>query len=122
VEFRFKTPENEKGPAPRSCTAQEQFYIDKTMMASGMNNYASGSMNEYAGGGMHGASIVRPGPSRSGSRFAAAVRNPEHAEPWDQISDEHRSEINDCVSCCPIGERVAVRGQEDNAQIGKERN
>jgi hypothetical protein len=66
------------------------------MMASGMNNYASGSMNEYAG---HGAS-VRPGPSRpSGSRFAAAAaRSPEHAEPWDQISDEHRSEINDCVS------------------------
>jgi len=71
------------------------------MMASGMNNYASGSMNDYAGAGMHGAS-VRPGGSRGGSRFTAAVRNPEHAEPWDQISDEHRSEINDCVSLLPL--------------------
>ncbi|TRX95519.1 hypothetical protein FHL15_003477 [Xylaria flabelliformis] len=65
------------------------------MMASGMNNYAGASMNEYAGTGMHSASM-RPGPSRPGTRFAAAVRNPEPAEPWDQISDEHRSEINDC--------------------------
>ncbi|KAK5626141.1 hypothetical protein RRF57_001856 [Xylaria bambusicola] len=64
-------------------------------MASGMNNYAGGSMNEYAG--MHGASI-RAGPSRSTTRFSGAVRNPEHADLWDQISDEHRSEINDCVS------------------------
>ncbi|GAP87088.2 putative cell division control protein 31 [Rosellinia necatrix] len=62
-----------------------------------MNNYASGSMNDYAGPGMHGASI-RGGPSRSGPRFAAAAaaRNPEPAEAWDQISDEHRTEINDC--------------------------
>ena len=66
------------------------------MMASGMN-YAGGSMNEYAGAGMHGASM-RAGPSRSSTRFGSAVRNPEHADPWDQISDEHRSEINDCVS------------------------
>lgn len=72
------------------------------MMASGMNNYASGSINEYGGTGMHGASSIRAGPSRPGTRFAAAVRNPEPAEPWDQISDEHRSEINDCVSSpCP---------------------
>lgn len=71
------------------------------MMASGMNNYASGSVNEYAGTGMHGGASTRAGPSRAGTRFAAAaaaVRNPEPAEPWDQISDEHRGEINDCVS------------------------
>ncbi|KAI0178619.1 hypothetical protein GGR52DRAFT_569528 [Hypoxylon sp. FL1284] len=54
-----------------------------------MNNYASNSMNEY------GAS-TRPGSARPGSRFAPPVRNSEHAEPWDQISDEHRNEINDC--------------------------
>ncbi|GAW14274.1 hypothetical protein ANO14919_036750 [Xylariales sp. No.14919] len=65
------------------------------MMASGMNSYAGANMNEYAGAGMHGTSI-RPGASRPGTRFATAVRNPEHADPWDQISDEHRSEINDC--------------------------
>lgn len=68
------------------------------MMASGINNYAGGSMNEYAGTGMHGGASTRAGPSRVGTRFAAAVRNPEPADPWDQISDEHRGEINDCVS------------------------
>ncbi len=56
-----------------------------------MNNYASNNMNEYN-------ASVRPGSTRAGSRFAPPVRNPEHAEPWDQISDEHRNEINDCVS------------------------
>ncbi|KAH9885551.1 hypothetical protein F4778DRAFT_787210 [Xylariomycetidae sp. FL2044] len=68
-------------------------------MASGMNNYASGSMNDYAGGNLHNIS-TRPGSSRppgaSSSRFAPPVRNPEHPEPWEQISDEHRNEINDC--------------------------
>ncbi|CAJ2505064.1 Uu.00g124580.m01.CDS01 [Anthostomella pinea] len=71
-------------------------------MASGMNNYASGSMNEYAGANMHSLS-VRPGSSRPGSRYAPPAparnnnnNNNEHAEPWDQISDEHRNEINDC--------------------------
>ncbi|KAI0104394.1 hypothetical protein F4814DRAFT_87347 [Daldinia grandis] len=54
-----------------------------------MNNYASSAMNEYN-------TSVRPGSTRPGTRFAAPIRNPEHAEPWDQISDEHRNEINDC--------------------------
>ncbi|KAJ3561170.1 hypothetical protein NPX13_g9049 [Xylaria arbuscula] len=46
------------------------------MMALGMTNYSGGRRNDDAGAGMHDASI-RMGP-------------------WDQISDEHRSEINDC--------------------------
>ncbi|KAI0377752.1 hypothetical protein F5Y04DRAFT_172553 [Hypomontagnella monticulosa] len=54
-----------------------------------MNNYASSTMNEYN-------ASTRPGSARPGSRFAPPIRNPEHAEPWDQISDEHRNEINDC--------------------------
>ncbi|KAI1327432.1 hypothetical protein F5Y16DRAFT_196928 [Xylariaceae sp. FL0255] len=76
------------------------------MMASGIGNYASGStMNEYAGSGIHHNMSIRPGTSRPGSRFAPAAsrsNNPEqqqqHAsvEPWEQISDEHRGEINDC--------------------------
>ncbi|KAI0396612.1 hypothetical protein F5Y17DRAFT_92375 [Xylariaceae sp. FL0594] len=61
-----------------------------------MNPYAGGGgMADYQGGGMHGASM-RPGGSRAGPRFTAAARNPEHADPWDQLSDEHRNEINDC--------------------------
>ena len=66
-----------------------------------MNNYASSTMNEYN-------ASTRPGSARPGSRFAPPIRNPEHAEPWDQISDEHRNEINDCVSC-PF-----PRGREHN--------
>ncbi|KAI1411124.1 hypothetical protein F5Y13DRAFT_67116 [Hypoxylon sp. FL1857] len=54
-----------------------------------MNNYASNTMNEYN-------ASARPGSTRPGSRFAPPIRNPEHTEPWDQISDEHRNEINDC--------------------------
>ncbi|KAI5923411.1 hypothetical protein F4810DRAFT_205818 [Camillea tinctor] len=65
------------------------------MMASGMNTYASGSMNDYAGANLHNVA-VRPGSTRPGSRFAPPTRNPEHADPWEQISDEHRNEINDC--------------------------
>ncbi|KAL7622512.1 Calcium-binding component of the spindle pole body (SPB) half-bridge [Parahypoxylon ruwenzoriense] len=52
-------------------------------------------MNEFAGPSMHSAS-ARPASSRPGQRYAPPIRNPEHAEPWDQISDEHRNEINDC--------------------------
>jgi centrin-3 len=33
---------------------------------------------------------------RPGGRFAPPVQNPGQAEPWDQISDEHRGEIIDC--------------------------
>ncbi|KAI1387759.1 uncharacterized protein F4822DRAFT_291719 [Hypoxylon trugodes] len=54
-----------------------------------MNNYASSAMNDYN-------ASARPGSARPGSRWAPPVRNPETAEPWDQISDEHRNEINDC--------------------------
>lgn len=54
-----------------------------------MNNYASSTMNEYN-------ASARPGSTRPGSRWAPPIRNPEHTEPWDQISDEHRNEINDC--------------------------
>ncbi|KAI0477513.1 hypothetical protein GGR56DRAFT_692162 [Xylariaceae sp. FL0804] len=64
-------------------------------MASGMNNYASGSLGDYAGSSKHNVS-VRPGSLRPGSRFAPPVRNPEHTDPWDQISDEHRQEVTDC--------------------------
>ncbi|KAI1343079.1 hypothetical protein F5Y15DRAFT_276501 [Xylariaceae sp. FL0016] len=64
-------------------------------MATGMNNYASGSMNEYAGAGMHSLS-VRPGSARPGSRFAPPARHVESAEPWDQITDEQRQEVTDC--------------------------
>ncbi|KAI1260164.1 hypothetical protein F5Y18DRAFT_432513 [Xylariaceae sp. FL1019] len=65
-------------------------------MASGMNNYTS-SMNEYAGAGMHSLSL-RAGSSsvRPGSRFAPPRPNLEHAEPWDQIGEEQRGEVNDC--------------------------
>ncbi|KAI1169748.1 hypothetical protein F4777DRAFT_170627 [Nemania sp. FL0916] len=76
------------------------------MMASGRNNYAGGgSINDFAGTGSRGADAPmmhsathRPGASRSGARFSTAVRNnpDQHADPWDQISDEHRGEINDC--------------------------
>ncbi|KAI5866358.1 hypothetical protein GGS23DRAFT_383713 [Durotheca rogersii] len=59
-----------------------------------MNNYASNSMNDFPGPSMHGAS-ARSG-SRPGQRYAQPIRNAEHAEPWDQISEEHRNEINDC--------------------------
>lgn len=41
----------------------------------------------------------RPGLStsiRPGGRFGPPVQNPEEPEPWDQISDEHRNEIQDC--------------------------
>ncbi|KAI1436248.1 hypothetical protein GGR50DRAFT_251227 [Xylaria sp. CBS 124048] len=65
------------------------------MMATGMKNYAGASVNDYAGPAMHNASM-RPGPARPGTRFAPVARNVEHPEPWEQISDEHRSEINDC--------------------------
>ncbi|KAK7991879.1 cell division control protein Cdc31 [Apiospora saccharicola] len=52
-------------------------------------------------GGSHALSH-RPGPASAstsrmpGGRFAPPVQNPQQAEPYDQISDEHRSEINDC--------------------------
>ncbi|KAI1078903.1 hypothetical protein F5B20DRAFT_197474 [Whalleya microplaca] len=61
-----------------------------------MNNYASSSMNmnEYAGTSMHRAGSSRPVGSRFGP--AATIRNQEQVEPWDQISEEHRNEINDC--------------------------
>lgn len=41
---------------------------------------------------------VRPGSAiaRPGGRFAPPVANPEEPEAWDQISDEHRTEIQDC--------------------------
>ncbi|ETS78075.1 hypothetical protein PFICI_10137 [Pestalotiopsis fici W106-1] len=41
---------------------------------------------------------ARPGSTtiRPGGRFAPPIQNPEEPEPWDQISDEHRSEIQDC--------------------------
>ncbi|KAI0011472.1 hypothetical protein F4779DRAFT_213200 [Xylariaceae sp. FL0662B] len=63
-----------------------------------MNNYASSSMNmnEYAGTSMHRAGSSRPVGSRFGPPPAATIRNQEQVEPWDQISEEHRSEINDC--------------------------
>ncbi|ORY62512.1 uncharacterized protein BCR38DRAFT_346535 [Pseudomassariella vexata] len=34
--------------------------------------------------------------SRPPGRFGPPIQNPRESEPWDQISDEHRSEINDC--------------------------
>ncbi|KAI1848900.1 hypothetical protein JX266_005328 [Neoarthrinium moseri] len=43
------------------------------------------------GGGSNNSSNVRPG-----GRFAPPVQDPSQAEPWHQISDEHRSEISDC--------------------------
>lgn len=74
--------------------------------AKAMNNYASTTMNDHRhserAGGSHALSH-RPGPASAstsrmpGGRFAPPVQNPQHAEPYDQISDEHRSEINDCV-------------------------
>ncbi|KAI0888203.1 uncharacterized protein GGS22DRAFT_155323 [Annulohypoxylon maeteangense] len=54
-----------------------------------MNNYASSTMNDYN-------ASARPGSTRPGSRWAPPVRNPELTDPWEQISDEHRNEINDC--------------------------
>ena len=69
-------------------------------MAASMNkmsNYASGSMNDYGDRNQHNLAM-RPGSTRPSGRFAPPIQNPGHAEPWDQISDEHRSEINDCVS------------------------
>lgn len=75
-------------------------------MATSMNNYASTSMNDYnkpintrslphrtggAGSSSGVSTVVRPG-----GRFAPPVQNPGQSEPWDQISDEHRTEINDC--------------------------
>ncbi|KAI0174542.1 hypothetical protein BJ166DRAFT_460320 [Pestalotiopsis sp. NC0098] len=43
---------------------------------------------------------ARPGSTnvRPGGRFAPPIQNPEEPEPWDQISDEHRSEIQDCFT------------------------
>lgn len=69
-----------------------------------MNSYAN-TMNDYKHSertGPHalshrpnaGASTSRP----SGGRFAPPIQNPQQHEPWEQISDEHRSEVNDCVS------------------------
>ena len=76
--------------------------------AKDMNNYASTTMNDHRHserqGGSHALSH-RPGTASAsasrmpGGRFAPPVQNPQQAEPYEQISDEHRSEINDCVCC-----------------------
>lgn len=48
------------------------------------------SLPHRPGGGPSGSSV------RAGGRFAPPIQNPNQAEPWDQISDEHRNEILDC--------------------------
>jgi centrin-3 len=62
-----------------------------------MNNYASSSSNmpDYGGGNLS----LRPhGGSRPSTRFANPIPPQPSVEPWDQISDEHRAEINDCFA------------------------
>ncbi|KAI1257527.1 hypothetical protein MGN70_000569 [Eutypa lata] len=78
-------------------------------MAASMNkmsNYASGSM-DYGDRNQHNLSM-RPGSTRPSGRFAPPIQNPGHTEPWDQISDEHRSEINDCFALFDMNKDEAL--------------
>ncbi|KXJ89809.1 hypothetical protein Micbo1qcDRAFT_121416 [Microdochium bolleyi] len=56
-------------------------------------------MNDYADRNPQHNLSIRPGStSRPSGRFAPPAQQSNQADPWDQISDEHRSEINDCFS------------------------
>ncbi|KAK8069643.1 hypothetical protein PG994_006259 [Apiospora phragmitis] len=71
-----------------------------------MNNYASTAMNDHRHSERSGTHALSHRPSVAsastsrmpGGRFVPPVQNPQQAEPYDQISDEHRSEINDCTN------------------------
>ncbi|KAJ1324841.1 centrin-3 [Microdochium nivale] len=64
-----------------------------------MNAYTGASINDYADRNPQHNLSIRPGStSRPSGRFAPPAQQPSHSDPWEQISDEHRSEINDCFS------------------------
>ena len=55
-------------------------------------------MNDYGDRNPQHNLSIRPGStSRPSGRFVPPAQPPAQSDPWEQISDEHRSEINDCV-------------------------
>lgn len=83
-----------------------------------MNSYAN-TMNDYKHSERSGAHALSHRPSAGAStsrpsagRFAPPIQNPHQQEPWEQISDEHRSEVNDCVS---RGAHARARAQKGGA-------
>lgn len=86
--------------------------------AATMNTYAN-TMNDYKHSERTGGHALSHRPNAgastsraSGGRFAPPVQNPHQHEPWEQISDEHRSEVNDCVSRAARARARAQKGGE----------